>query len=229
MNTAEHPWFGILVTLAAWVVATRMRKWFGTPLVDPVLVSVIMIIFFLMALGIPYENYNVGGSVISFLLGPAVVALAVPFYRHLARVRQHLFPVIVSVFVGAIVGIASASGLVYLLNGSRESVISVAPKSVTTPIAMEVSEIIGGTPPLTIAVVVLTGIFGSMAGPQIARVVRVKGDIAQRLAVGTAAHGLGTSRALRDNELKGAMSSIGMVLNGLMTALLLPLLVWLLS
>jgi putative effector of murein hydrolase len=141
MTAAEHPWFGILVTLAAWVVATRLRKWSGTPLVDPVLVSVIMIIFFLIALEIPYENYNVGGSVISFLLGPAVVALAVPFYRHLARVRQHLFPV-----------------------------------------------------------VVLTGILGSMAGPQIARVVGIKGDIAQGLAVGTAAHGLGTSRALRENE-----------------------------
>lgn len=223
----EYPLFGIVLTLVVWVGATRIRKWTGTPLLDPVLLSVAAIIGVLLLLDIPYASYDAGGRVISFFLGPAVVALAVPFYRQLQQVRQYLPAIAISVSVGAVVGILSASGAVYLLGGSMESVLSVAPKSVTTPIAMELSSILEGTPPLTIAIVVLTGILGGMAGPELLRLVGVKGDIAQGIAIGTASHGIGTARALRDGDQKGAMSGVGMTLNGLLTTMILAVVAWL--
>jgi predicted murein hydrolase (TIGR00659 family) len=219
-----YPIFAVAVTIGVWLVAVRVRRQSGTPLLDPVLLSMGTIIALLLLFDIPYGNYEAGGRIISFFLGPAVVALAVPFYRQLGRVRKDFRAVLGSVGVGSVVGIVSASGLGYLLGGTPESVISLAPKSVTTPIAMELSAMLGGTPPLTIAIVVLTGILGGMLGPQIVRLLGVKNEFAQGLAIGTAAHGIGTARALREGELMGAMSGIGMTLNGVITAILLALL-----
>jgi predicted murein hydrolase (TIGR00659 family) len=222
----EQAAFGLLLTIAVWLPASRVRRLTSLPLLDPVLISVVSIIAVLLAFDIDYERYNQGARIITFFLGPAVVALAVPFYRHLARVRRHLWAVVASVAVGAVVGILSASGIAYLLGGTAESVISVAPKSVTTPIAMELSAIMGGTPPLTIAVVIITGILGGMLGPELVRLIGVRDKFAQGIAVGTAAHGIGTARALRDDELKGAMSGVGMTLNGVITAVILSVTAW---
>ena len=218
--------FGLILTLLVWSLAGRVRQWTGITLLDPVLLSVATIIGLLLLFDIPYEQYEAGGRVISFFLGPAVVALAVPFYRQLGQVRQELPAIAGSVFVGAVVGIVSASGVVYLLGGSVESVVSVAPKSVTTPIAMELSAILEGTPPLTIAIVIVTGILGGMMAPELIRILGIRDDVAQGLAIGTAAHGIGTARALRDSGRKGAMSGIGMTLNGLFTTVILALVAW---
>jgi predicted murein hydrolase (TIGR00659 family) len=222
----EHLWFGIFLTLACWFAASRLRAWSGMALLDPVLVTVTVIIAILLILDIPYENYDRGGRVISFLLGPAVVALAVPFCREIKKVRSNLAAVLASVSAGAVVGIASASGIVYLLGGSRESIISVAPKSVTSPIAMQISAVIGGTPPLTVGIVLITGILGGMLGPELLRLVGIKDDFSTGIALGTAAHGIGTSRGFRESGLTGAMSGVGMTLNGVITAALLGLLAW---
>jgi len=225
---AAHPWFGILLTVAVWIVMKKVRSASRTSLLDPVLLTTTVIILVLMAADIDYEAYNAGGRVISFLLGPAVVALAVPFYRQLEKIRKNTFAVLASVLTGCVVGIISASGLALLFGGSELAARSIAPKSATTPIAIGISEIIGGTPPLTIALVVLTGIMGAVAGPQLVRLVRIRSDFAIGLAVGTASHGLGTARALKDGELEGAMSGVAMMLNGLLTAILTPLIIRLL-
>jgi len=146
----------------------------------------------------------------------------VPFYRQLDKIKRNLVATLASVVVGSIVGIASAAGLALLLGGSSEVAISLSPKSVTTPIAIGISQKIGGLPSITAAAVIFTGILGGMFAPQAIRLIGVRSRFAIGLATGTAAHGIGTARALREGELEGAMSGVGMMLNGLVTAILLP-------
>lgn len=219
---AYHPWFGIILSVGVWIVARWLRRRAGTPLLDPVMLTVAAIIGVLLLADIPFEAYNRGGRVLDFLLGPSVVALAVPFYRQLEKIRRNLLPILFSVAAGSITGIVSAVGLVLLLGGTREIALSLSPKSVTTPIAIGISEKVGGMPPITAAVVIFTGILGGMFAPQVIRLIGIRSRFAIGLATGAAAHGIGTARALREGELEGAMSGVGMMLNGLITALILP-------
>ena len=184
--------------------------------------SIAAIIAALLLAKIPFEAYNRGGQVLAFLLGPSVVALAVPFYRRLEKIKQNLVPILLSVLIGSITGIVSAVGLALLLGGSNEIAISLAPKSVTTPIAIGISQKVGGLPSITAAAVILTGILGGMLGPELIRLIGVRSRFAMGLAIGAAAHGIGTARALREGELEGALSGVGMMLNGLITAIALP-------
>lgn len=217
-----HPWFGIILSLGVWVVARWIRERTGTALLDPVMLSIVTIIAVLLLADIPLEAYNRGGRVLEFLLGPAVVALAVPFYRQLDKIKKNVAATLAGVLAGSVTGIFSASGLALLLRGSREIVISLSPKSVTTPIAIGISEQVGGIPPITVATVVLTGILGGMFGPDVIRLIGIRSRFAIGLATGTASHGVGTARALKESDLEGAMSGVGMMLNGLVTALILP-------
>lgn len=217
-----HPWFGISLTVGIWIVARWARRRANTPLLDPVMLTIVAIIGVLLLAKVPFEAYNRGGQVLAFLLGPSVVALAVPFYRRLEKIKRNLVPILISVLIGSITGIASAVGLALLLGGSNEIAISLAPKSVTTPIAIGISQEIGGLPSITAAAVILTGILGGMLGPELIRLIGVRSQFAMGLAIGTAAHGIGTARALREGELEGAMSGVGMMLNGLITAIALP-------
>ena len=217
-----HPWFGISLTVGIWIVARWARRRANTPLLDPVMLTIVAIIGVLLLAKVPFEAYNRGGQVLAFLLGPSVVALAVPFYRRLEKIKRNLVPILISVLIGSITGIASAVGLALLLGGSNEIAISLAPKSVTTPIAIGISQKVGGLPSITAAAVILTGILGGMLGPELIRLIGVRSQFAMGLAIGTAAHGIGTARALREGELEGAMSGVGMMLNGLITAIALP-------
>lgn len=217
-----HPWFGIILTVGIWIVARWLRHRVGTPLLDPVMLTVAAILGALLLADIPFEAYNRGGQVLAFLLGPSVVALAVPFYRRLEKIKQNLVPILISVLIGSITGIASAVGLALLLGASNEIAISLAPKSVTTPIAIGISQKVGGLPSITAAAVILTGILGGMLGPELIRLIGVRSRFAMGLAIGAAAHGIGTARALREGELEGALSGVGMMLNGLITAIALP-------
>ncbi|HON90863.1 MAG TPA: LrgB family protein [Sedimentisphaerales bacterium] len=217
-----HPWFGIILTVGIWIVTRWLRHRVGTPLLDPVMLTVAAIIAALLLAKIPFEAYNRGGQVLAFLLGPSVVALAVPFYRRLEKIKQNLVPILLSVLIGSITGIVSAVGLALLLGGSNEIAISLAPKSVTTPIAIGISQKVDGLPSITAAAVILTGILGGMFGPELIRLIGGRSQFAMGLAIGTAAHGIGTARALREGELEGALSGVGMMLNGLITAIALP-------
>jgi len=219
---AYHPWFGIMLTVGIWIVARWIRRRAGTPLLDPVMVSIAAIIGVLLLAGIPFEAYSRGGKVLDFLLGPAVVALAVPFYRQLEKIRRNLVATLAGVALGSVTGVVSAVGLALLLGGSGQIAASLSPKSVTTPIAIGISQKVGGLPSITAAAVIFTGILGGMFAPQIIRLIGIRSRFAIGLATGTAAHGVGTARALREGELEGAMSGVGMMLNGLITAIILP-------
>ena len=186
-------------------------------------------ICFLMMCDIDYGTYRAGGDYIDFWLKPAVVALGVPLYKQLSTIRRQLLPLLLSELAGCVAGVVSVVLLAELFGASREVVISLAPKAVTTPIAMEISQAVGGIPPLTAAVVVATGIFGSMAGFRIVKMSHIHSPIAGGLSIGTASHAVGTAAAMEVSERYGAFSSIGLTLNGVLTALLAPLILDLLG
>lgn len=216
------PAFGMTITLlvywgAKWIYL-RLRLF----ILHPVLVSIAVIIAILYTTGVSYTDYMRGGSIIAFFLGPSVVALGLPLYEHLTRLKREALPLIVTTLFASMVGIVASTLPVVLLGGSRELLLSLAPKSVTTPIAMAVSRELGGLPPLTATMVVLTGVVGAVVGPVVLRLIGLGSGVVFGYAMGTASHGIGTARAIEEGELEGAASSLALCLNGIATALLAP-------
>lgn len=222
---STSPLLFLTLTLAAYLIGDWIYRRAGlSPWANPVLIAVLLLVALLLATGTPYRTYFDGAQFVHFLLGPATVALAVPLYRNLRALRRTLLPLLVALVGGAATAVGSAIGIGWLLGATRETLLSLAPKSVTTPIAMGVSEAIGGLPSLTAVLVILTGILGAVLATGTLNLLRIRDWRARGFAIGIAAHGIGTARALQINEVAGAFSSLAMGLNGLATALLVPLL-----
>ena len=220
---SASPLLHLTLTLVAYSAGFAIyRRFRFNPLLNPVLLAAGALVAILLATGTDYHTYFQGAQFVHFLLGPATVALAVPLYRHLDRMRRSGLAVFVSVVTGSLTAAASAVAIVWALGGSRDSMVSIAPKSVTAPVAMGVAEQLGGLPSLTAALVILTGILGAMLGPPLLQVLRIKDWAAQGLAMGVASHGIGTARALQADEAAGAFAGLAMGLNALATSLLLP-------
>lgn len=217
--------FGIVLTLASYAAGLQIYRRAKISLLHPVLTSSLMIIIILLLFNIKLDYYQNGGSVISFLLGPATVSLAVPLYRQINVLKKHVIVIIVSITIGASVSIISTILLSQLLDLPEELIVSLIPKSITTPIAVEVSDKLGGLPSITALAVIFTGITGAVAGPWILKLLRIKHPAAAGLAMGTSAHAIGTSRALEMGETEGAVSSLSIGLAGIITVLAAPLLV----
>lgn len=224
MEFLTNKYFLIALTFVFFIGAQLLQRRTGLKLLNPILLSVAAMICFLCGAGIDYDTYQEGGQFIEFWLKPAVVALGVPLYKQLSNIRKQLLPLFLSELAGCVVGVVSVVLLAELFGATREVVLSLAPKAVTTPIAMEISSAVGGIPSLTAAVVVCTGIFGGMAGFRLVKVSHIHSNIATGLSIGTAAHAIGTSAAMDRSERYGAFSSLGLTLNGLFTALLTPFL-----
>ncbi len=224
MEYLTNKYFLIALTFLFYLGAQLLQRRTGIRLFNPILVAVAGLIGFLLLFKIDYSSYREGGEYIDFWLKPAVVALGVPLYKQLSTIRRQLLPLIISEMAGCVAGIVSVVLLAEMFGASKEVVLSLAPKAVTTPIAMEISASIGGIPPLTAAVVVCTGIFGGLAGFRIVKLSRISSPIAEGLSIGTAAHAIGTSAAMERSDRYGAFSSLGLTLNGILTALLAPLL-----
>lgn len=222
MPYLENKYFLLALTFVVFLAAKLLQRRTGLALLNPIILSIIVLICFLLAADIDYDTYSAGGDYIDFWLKPAVVALGVPLYRQLEAIKKQLIPILMAELAGCVAGIASVVLVARLLGASREVVLSLASKSVTTPIAMEITASIGGISALTAAVVVCTGIFGGMAGFRMMKMSRVKSPIAQGLSMGTAAHAVGTSAAMDVGYRYGAFSSLGLTINGLFTALLTP-------
>jgi len=223
------PLLGLTVTLCAYVLGYHLyRKSLFNPLVNPVLIAVLVLVPLLLFSDTPYSRYFDGAQFVHFMLGPATVALAVPLYRYFHLVRRSALAISVSLGCGSVTAISSAVGIAWLLGASRETLLSIAPKSVTTPVAMGIAEQIGGLPSLTAVMVILSGITGAVLGTFTLNLVRVRDWRARGIAMGVASHGIGTARAFNVNELAGAFSSLAMGLNALATAILVPALIaWL--
>jgi predicted murein hydrolase (TIGR00659 family) len=212
-----------------FVGAKQLQNRTGIKLLNPILIAMIVLICFLCVMGIDYDTYQEGGQYIDIWLKPAVVALGVPLYRQLKAIRKQILPLLVAELAGCVVGLVSVVLVARFMGASKEIIMSLAPKAVTTPIAMEISSAVGGIPSLTAAVVVCTGIFGGMAGFKIVKLGRISSPMAGGLSVGTAAHAIGTSAAMERSERYGAYSSLGLTLNGLLTAILAPVILSLLG
>lgn len=222
MNRMENdglatPTFGVALTVVMYVAAlaihARWKFW------HPLLLCSVGIIGVLLLFRIPYESYAEGGRIISFGLGPATVALAVPLYKHRERIRAYWKPLVGGVVAGAGMSLAANAVLVLSLGGSRELLLTMLPKSATTPISIELVSMLGGIPELGAVFTVLTGLFGSMTGTWFLHRIGVKSDLAVGLAMGTAAHGIGTAKVLRDSELQGAYAGLAMGMTGVALSL----------
>ena len=222
MDFLTNKFFLIALTFSVYLVSRILQSRLKVSLLNPILLSIIVLIAFLMTFDIDYAVYSDSCDFIDFWLKPAVVALGVPLYRQLEAIKKQLLPLLAAELAGCVAGIVSVVGVAELLGASKEVVMSLAPKAVTTPIAMEVSGAIGGIPSLTAAVVICTGIFGGMAGFRIIRYSHIKSPIASSLSLGTAAHAIGTSAAMEKSYRYGAFSSLGLTLNGLFTSLFTP-------
>jgi predicted murein hydrolase (TIGR00659 family) len=222
---AATPLLGLTLTLLAYQLAVVLyRRAGGNPLVNPVAVAITLIVATLTLTGTPYRTYFDGAQFVHFLLGPATVALAIPLFSQIRRLKSMFLPLLGALLVGSLTAAASAVAIGWALGASSESVRSLAPKSVTTPIAMGIAEKIGGLPSLTAVLVVCTGILGAVSARGLLNLLRIEDHAVRGFAVGVAAHGIGTARAFQVSEEAGAFSALAMCLNGIATALLLPLL-----
>lgn len=222
MEFFENKFLLLAVTFGFFMVSKMIQNRTGWLLLNPILLAIAALICFLQLTGVSYETYQEAGSLVEFWLRPAVVALGVPLYLQLKMIKKQLMPIVLSQLAGCFVGLVSVTVIAKLLGASPEVIMSLAPKSVTTPIAMEVSEAVGGIPSLTAAVVIVVGLFGATCGFKVLQVGRVGSPIAQGLSMGTASHAVGTSRAMEISGKYGAYASLGLTLNGILTALLAP-------
>jgi predicted murein hydrolase (TIGR00659 family) len=219
------PLLGLMATLIAWEVAVQVnRVCRGHVLANPMFISIVLLSVLLLATRTPYRAYFEGGQYVQFLLGPATVALAVPMHANLRRIRRSARAIVPALLAGSVVAAASAMLIARVFGASRTVVLSLAPKSVTTPIAMGIAEQIGGSPSLAAVFVLLTGLLTVLIGGPVMRLVRVADMRAHGLAGGTAGHGLATARLLLLHETAGAFGGLAIGLNGVVTAILVPLL-----
>lgn len=225
MSTHEYlsnDYFLLTLTFGVYFLAKLVRKLLRLPVFNPILVSIAFLIIFLRVADVDYEEYRVSGAKIDFWLKPAVVALGVPLYKQLNSIRQEILPILLSQLAGCVVGVVSVVGIARLMGASTEVVLSLAAKSVTTPIAMEVTESVGGIPALTATIVVFVGIFGAITGFRILRYGHIGMPSSQGISLGTASHAVGTSAAMERSMEHGAYASLGLTLNGIFTAILAP-------
>ena len=224
---SASPLFGLTLTLIAYGIGYRLYSAAkSNPLINPVLIAIAIIITVLTVLHIPYQDYFAGGQFIHFSLGPATVGLALPLYKQVAKLKRLWMPISLALLFG--VSLASVSTLLIAkyLGASHETLLSLAPKSVTTPVAMSITEQLGGVPSLTAVFVIITGIIGAIVGSSLFRLLRIQDDSVKGIAMGITAHGIGTARAFQISAEKGAFSGLAMALSALVASLLVP---WLVS
>ncbi len=214
--------FMLMLVLGTFLLGIRLYQKFKFPLLQPLLISVAIIIPFIKITGIEYETFCMQTRLLNFMLGPSVVALGYVLYEQIDYIKGNVISILTAVFIGSIVGIVSVVLIAKLFGADKVLLSSLAPKSVTAPIAINIAENTGGIPGLTVAFVVICGIFGGIAGPVILRKLKIKSKVAKGLAMGSAAHALETSRALEMGALEGAISGLAIGIMGFMTALLIP-------
>jgi len=222
---SASPLLHLTITVTLFVLARLLyRKMGQRAWLNPVLLTVLVIVALLTWTNTSYEVYFEGAQFVHFLLGPATVALAVPLYRQIALVKRYPVALMASIFTGSTVAMISAVAIAKLGDVSEQTLISIAPKSITTPVAMGISEQLGGLPSLTAVLVILTGILGAAMGPWLLDKLRVTNSVAQGLAMGVASHGIGTGRAVYMSDVAAAFAGLAMGLNALITAVLVPVL-----
>ncbi len=215
---SESIFFGFFISLAGYMIGLAANK--KLKILNPLLVAIVFVIVFLAITGIDYENYERGAKYISYFLTPSTVCLAVPLYRQIELLKKHR----AAIAAGVISGVAAAMICIFLMclmfGLSNEMYVSLLPKSITTAIGMPLAEKLGGVPEIAVAVIVITGILGSVIGEYVLKLFKIDDPVASGLAFGTSAHAIGTSKALELGEIQGAMGSLSITAAGLLTVIL---------
>jgi len=219
----SHPLFGLLVTLVGYQLALELNQRTRTLLTQPVLVGTLIVVSLLLILGVDFESYYASADIIWLFLGPATVALAVPLYTHLKRIQDYFWPLLVALLVGGFATVLITLGFAWLLGAGPELLASLAPKSVTSPIAILLAEDLGGSPALAAVFVMITGVAGAVMAPWLLEKAGIHLPAARGFTLGLNAHAAGTALALEEGEETGAFAALAMSLTGAVTAILLPL------
>ena len=210
---------GVVLSLASYGLGIWLKKKTGLAIMNPLLISIILCILVLKVFRIDYDSYNKSAQYLSYLLTPATVALAVPLYRQLNVLKDNLKAILIGILSGVLASMGSILAMSILFGLSHEEYVTLLPKSITTAIGMGVSEELGGYVTITVAVIILTGVLGNIIAEPFCRLLRLKSPVSRGLAIGTAAHAIGTAKAMELGEVEGAMSSLAIVVAGLMTVL----------
>lgn len=219
------PLFYLIISFCAFEVGCIIYKRTKVAFFNPLLIGIILVMLCLKLFKVNYADYNSGTQLISFFLGPATVVLAVPLYKKIKLFKEHCIPIIIGITAGTLSGIISIIFLCYLFKLKYPVGISMVPKSVTTPIGIAISSELGGIPSITVAAIILTGIIGSIIGPYLFKLFKIKDKVAVGVAFGTAAHAIGTTKAMEIGETEGAMSSLAIGIAGIIMVIVAPLMV----
>lgn len=217
-------WWSLPLTLIVFFGARKLSQWLKQPLLNPLLVSMAVIIPLLLLTKMPYERYFQGSKVLNDLLQPAVVALAFPLYEQLHQIRARWKSIIIVCFIGSMTAMISGGAIALLMGAKPDIAASIMPKSVTTPIAMAVAESLGGIPAISAVCVIIVGILGAVFGHSLLNLLKITTKSSRGLAMGTASHALGTARSAEIDYQEGAFSSLALVICGIITSLIAPFL-----
>ncbi|CAH0220759.1 LrgB family protein [Priestia megaterium] len=219
--------FIIIATVALYLVMAKVYVRFSYPILIPVLTTTVFVILLLLAFHISYDEYMIGGKWINSLLGPAVVALAYPLYKQREMLVKYSIPIIGGVFVGLFAGMISGLVFAEVFGIDRSLILSIVPKSITTPVAIQIATGLGGVPSMTVVFVMIAGFSGVILGPLLLKWIRIKSSLGKGIALGSASHALGTSKAFEYGELTVSMSSVSMTLSAVLGSVFGPIVVWL--
>lgn len=221
MNSVlSSPFLGILLCIGAFSLGIEINKKLKTPIANPLLIAICLVIIVLKAFHIPVKSFNLGGDMITMFLAPATVVLALSVYNQMKVLKEHFLPILIGCLAGALTSMTSAFLLCKAFHLGDKLTMSMIPKSVTTPIAMEISRQGGGIVPVTVAAVIVTGILGAILSPVLIKLFRVENPVAAGVAIGACSHAVGTSKAVELGEIQGAMSGLSLCVSGILTVIL---------
>lgn len=212
-------YLGMFLTLGAYLIGLAIKKKTGHAIMNPLLIAVVIVIIFLSFLDIPYESYNQSAKLLSSLLTPATICLAVPLYEQLSLLKKHKNAIFAGIFSGVITSLVCVLALCFLFGLDHASYVTLLPKSITTAIGMGLSEKLGGYVSITVAVIIITGILGNMIAESICKIFHITEPVARGVAIGTSSHAIGTTKAMEIGQIEGAMSSLSIVISGVLTVI----------
>lgn len=215
--------FGIILTIIVYILLGKLNKIIKTPLLNPVLMSILALVYLLIKLDISYEYYNFGGKWITFFLGPVTVMFAIPIYKQLPILKKHWVAILTGVTSGVVTSFIGVYLFSILFDIEESLVLSLFPKSITTPMGVATSEAIGGIVSITIVSIIITGVSGYMSAPIVCKLFKIHHPVARGIAIGCSSHALGTTKAFEMGELEGAMSSLSIGVTGIITVILVPI------
>jgi predicted murein hydrolase (TIGR00659 family) len=219
-NILSSPLFGIVLCVAAFALGVAINQKVKSPIANPLLIAIAFVIIILKIFNISLKNFDVGGDIITMLLAPATVVLALSIYKQKEILKKHFFPILIGCLAGSLTSMISAFLLCKAFQLDHKLTASMIPKSVTTPIAMEISRQGGGIVPVTVAAVIITGILGAILSPLLIKLFRVNNPVAAGVAIGACSHAVGTSKAIELGEIEGAMSGLSLCISGIITVIL---------